>query len=107
MRVCAVVVGNSSSGIVEAPALKVPTVNVGDRQKGRLHGASVIDCQETRDDIQDAIEKALDPEFRARLAETVSPYGDGNAAQKIKTILKQTDLAGIVVKRFFDLSPAA
>ena len=107
MRVCAVVVGNSSSGIVEAPALKVPTVNLGDRQKGRLRAPSVIDCRETRDDIQGAIAKALDPEFRARLAETVSPYGDGDAARKIKTILKQTDLAGIVVKRFFDLSPAA
>ena len=107
MRVSAAVVGNSSSGIVEAPALKVPTVNIGERQKGRLRSASVIDCQETRGAIQDAIEKALDPGFRAHLAETVSPYGDGDAARKIKTILKQTDLEGIVVKRFFDSSPAA
>jgi UDP-N-acetylglucosamine 2-epimerase len=102
-----VVIGNSSSGIVEAPALKVPTVNMGERQKGRLRSASVIDCQETRGAIQDAIDKALDPDFRARLAETVSPYGDGDAAGKIKTVLKQTDLEGIVVKRFVDLMPTA
>ena len=107
MRASAVVVGNSSSGIVEAPALKVPTVNIGERQRGRLGAASVIDCGEARDAIQGAIEKALDADFRAHLAETVSPYGDGDAARMIKTILKQTDLAGIVVKRFFDLSPAA
>jgi UDP-hydrolysing UDP-N-acetyl-D-glucosamine 2-epimerase len=107
MRVSAVVIGNSSSGIVEAPAVKVPTVNLGDRQKGRLRCASVIDCQETRGAIQDAIEKALDPGFRAHLNKTVSPYGNGGAAEKIKTVLKQTDLDGIIVKRFFDLSPAA
>jgi UDP-hydrolysing UDP-N-acetyl-D-glucosamine 2-epimerase len=107
MRASAVVVGNSSSGIVEAPALKVPTVNLGDRQKGRLRAPSVIDCAETRNAIQGAIAQALDLEFRARLTETVSPYGAGDAAQKIKTILKQTDFAGIVVKRFFNLSPAA
>ena len=107
MRVSAAVIGNSSSGIVEAPALKVPTVNIGERQKGRLRAASIIDCQETRGAIHDAIKKVLEPEFRARLAQTVSPYGDGDAAGKIKTILKQTNLDGIVVKRFFDLSPAA
>jgi UDP-hydrolysing UDP-N-acetyl-D-glucosamine 2-epimerase len=107
MRISAVVIGNSSSGIVEAPAVKVPTVNIGERQKGRLRCASVIDCQETRGAIQGAIEKALDPGFRAHLNETVSPYGNGGAAEKIKTVLKQTDLEGIVVKRFFDLSSAA
>jgi UDP-hydrolysing UDP-N-acetyl-D-glucosamine 2-epimerase len=107
MGVSAVVIGNSSSGIVEAPALRVPTVNIGERQKGRLRAASVIDCQETRDAIQGAIEKALEPGFRARLAETVSPYGDGDAAGKIKAVLKKTDLQDIVVKRFVDLPPAA
>ena len=96
-------IGNSSSGIVEAPALEVPTVNIGDRQKGRLRAASVIDCGETREEIYAAIEAALDGGFHLCPAAAESPYGGGDAATRIKEILNRADLAGIVVKRFFDL----
>lgn len=104
MSRAAVVVGNSSSGIVEAPALGVPSVNIGDRQKGRLRTASVIDCGESQDDIRDAIERALDPVFRAGLEFMSLPYGRGGASRKIKELLKCVPLNGLMRKRFYDLN---
>ena len=94
------VVGNSSSGLIEAPALRVPTVNIGDRQKGRLRAASVIDCAPTKDAIAGALRKALDPTFRANLPENPSLYGVGDASRRIKDVLKQVDLHGITKKHF-------
>lgn len=77
------VLGNSSSGIVEAPALKVPTVNIGDRQKGRLQAESVINCKSDKRSICKAINKAISKEFQKTYASVVSCYGDGHAAEKI------------------------
>ena len=104
MRHCAVVVGNSSSGIIEAPAMRVPSVNLGERQRGRLRSASVIDCAEARADIVAALRKALSPEFQAAARRTASAYGHGGASQKIKRVLKEAPLDGILMKRFYDLS---
>jgi UDP-N-acetylglucosamine 2-epimerase (non-hydrolysing)/GDP/UDP-N,N'-diacetylbacillosamine 2-epimerase (hydrolysing) len=98
-----VVVGNSSSGLIEAPALHTPTVNVGDRQRGRLFADSVVSCGETSDEIAEAIRTTLSPGFRARLPAVRSPYGDGQAAPRIAEILRTADLDGIVGKRFHDL----
>jgi len=78
------VVGNSSSGLYEAPSLKVPTVNVGDRQKGRLKAASVIDCPTQRDAITGAIHAALSLDCR----NAVNPYGDGHATERIMAVLR-------------------
>jgi UDP-hydrolysing UDP-N-acetyl-D-glucosamine 2-epimerase len=78
----AVLVGNSSSGIIEAPLLRVPAVNVGDRQKGRLRGDNVLDVPADRESIRRAIEVATSTEFRSRLS-GVSPYGSGRAAPRI------------------------
>jgi len=97
-----VVIGNSSSGLTEAPAIKIPTVNIGDRQKGRLRASSVIDCEESSASIITAIEKALSAEFQRSMPGVVSPYyGEGNASQRIKEHLKAASLDGILLKKFF------
>jgi len=101
MRFADAVIGNSSSGLIETPFLKAATVNIGDRQKGRLKASSVIDAEETSGDIVRAIRQALSPAFRATLADTVSLYGQGNAGVRIKDVLKTADLA--VRKPFFDI----
>jgi UDP-N-acetylglucosamine 2-epimerase (non-hydrolysing)/GDP/UDP-N,N'-diacetylbacillosamine 2-epimerase (hydrolysing) len=98
------VVGNSSSGIVEAPAVPVPTVNLGDRQGGRLRADSIIDCAEERTSIREAIDRALSPSFREEIQDVTSPYGDGTASPKIKDTLKKVPLGEDVLKKgFYDL----
>jgi UDP-hydrolysing UDP-N-acetyl-D-glucosamine 2-epimerase len=101
MREADVIVGNSSSGLTEAPALKKATVNIGDRQKGRLKAASVIDANENSQEITRAIQLALSDVFCADLPETVSLYGIGSVSQKIKSTLKKVTLR--VRKSFFDI----
>lgn len=100
---CRAVIGNSSSGLIEAPALKVPTVNIGDRQRGRLRGPSVVDCAEMRDAITTAIRTVLHPSFADTAWAAPGPYAAGGASRRIKTVLKDFPLAGIQVKRFHDL----
>ncbi len=103
LKAAAAVVGNSSSGIIEAPSLGVPTVNLGDRQRGRLRAASVIDCCETREAIAAAVGKALDPGFRAALDPSATPYGRLGAARLIRDVLRSYPLDDILKKRFYDL----
>lgn len=98
-----VIIGNSSSGIIEAPFFKKPTVNIGERQKGRLKAASVIDCPENEQEIVKAIEKALSKEFQQQLPFITSPYGDGYASYKIKECLKNVNLEGLLKKSFYDI----
>lgn len=104
MQYSAAVVGNSSSGILEAPALGVPTVNVGTRQHGRLRAASVIDCGEQRHDIVTALNKALDPDFRANSADAPYPFGKPGACRRIREILASTPIEGLTEKTFFDMA---
>jgi len=99
------VVGNSSSGIIEAPAVPVPTVNLGDRQGGRLRAPSIIDCEEERSSVRSALEQALSPEFHEEISEVSSPYGDGRASPRIKETLKEVPLGETVLKKgFYDLN---
>ncbi len=98
-----VVIGNSSSGLTEAPAMKKATVNIGERQAGRLKASSVIDCLENSNSIVVAIRKALSPEFQQTLARVKSPYGIGNVAVRIKDILKKQDLKRILFKKFYNI----
>lgn len=99
------VVGNSSSGIIEAPAVPVPTVNLGDRQGGRLRAASVIDCEEEESSIHDALGRALSSTFREHIQDVSSPYGDGHASSRIKETLKDMPLGEEVLKKgFYDLN---
>ena len=83
----AALVGNSSSGIMEAASFKLPAVNVGFRQKGREHAKNVLHCSADRAEIEQAILLALSPGFRASLADLVNPYGDGHSAEKIAQVL--------------------
>ena len=103
MRHCDAIVGNSSSGIVEAPAIKKPTVNIGNRQKGRLMAESIINCREDADEIAQAIALALSGEFKGKLAGTESRYGNCNASAQIKRYLKEVSLGATSAKRFYDL----
>jgi GDP/UDP-N,N'-diacetylbacillosamine 2-epimerase (hydrolysing) len=97
------VVGNSSSGITEVPSFKKGTVNVGDRQLGRIQAASVINCEPTEDDIARAIEKLYSPNFKSGLAEVKNPYGDGGSSARVLKVLKEVPLEGIIKKTFHDL----
>jgi len=99
----AAVIGNSSSGIIEAPALNTPTVNIGDRQKGRLMARSIVNCDPTGNAIKADIEKCLDEEFVALISDQVRPYGNGGASEKILDVIKATNLSGITAKSFYDL----
>lgn len=103
MREAAAVVGNSSSGIIEAPFFRIPTVNLGIRQQGRLRAASVIDCAETTPAIAAALARALDPAFRAEAARAPYPFGTPGAAARIKDILQSVALEGLLIKTFRDL----
>jgi GDP/UDP-N,N'-diacetylbacillosamine 2-epimerase (hydrolysing) len=97
------VVGNSSSGIIEAPSFKIGTINIGDRQKGRTRTDSIIDCDATIDSIRLAFIKLYSSKFQDGLQNIKSPYGDGNTSKKIYKILKNYDLNDILKKKFYDL----
>lgn len=98
-----VVLGNSSSGLIDAPALGTPTVNVGSRQDGRLRADSVLDCPPRRDAIAASLKDAVSERMQSLGADATSPYGDGHAVDRIIPVLRDTDLDGILVKRFHDL----
>jgi GDP/UDP-N,N'-diacetylbacillosamine 2-epimerase (hydrolysing) len=95
-------VGNSSSGLAEAPTFKIGTINIGDRQRGRLKAGSVIDCEPNKESILAAIRKLYSTEFKDKLKNIKNPYGEGGAAEKIKKILKNVGLTDILKKRFYD-----
>ena len=96
------VIGNSSSGLYEAPSFGIPTVNIGDRQKGRLRAASVIDCEPQREAIRAAIAFALTGDY----ASTVNPYGDGHSSERILAVLKELDDPASLLKKTFHSSDA-
>ncbi|WP_320667172.1 UDP-N-acetylglucosamine 2-epimerase [Prochlorococcus sp. MIT 1307] len=97
------VVGNSSSGLLEVPFFKKATINIGDRQKGRLQAHSVINCKPDFDSIAQALNKIYSPTFCMRLSEVESPYGDQGASSKIIRILKSINFRSLIKKSFFDM----
>ena len=100
-----IMVGNSSSGIWEAPSFQLPVVNIGDRQKGRLRAKNVIDVSGQSDAIRVAINQGLSMTFQTSLKDLVNPYGDGRAAQRVVDVLKKTNFnAQVLQKKFVDLS---
>ena len=103
LKYCLVVVGNSSSGIIEAPYLGVPTVNIGERQKGRVRAPSIIDCGETSEEIFQALSTALSKKHRNISKKTTGKYGVPGASKKIKDILRNINLENILMKKFFDI----
>ena len=97
------VVGNSSSGLAEAPTFKVGTINIGDRQKGRLKAKSVIDCKPTKESVQNAFKKLYSEDFQKILTTVENPYGVGDATEKIMDILKNHVIPKTLKKEFYDL----
>lgn len=97
------VLGNSSSGLIEAPSLKIGTVNIGDRQLGRLQASSVINCNPEKGSVLAALRTIYSTEFQASLPTTINPYGGGFASEKVVEILRTISLEGIVKKTFYDL----
>ncbi len=95
------VVGNSSSGIIEAPSFRIGTINVGDRQEGRVKAESVIDCFPERRSIKEAINKLYSESFQKKLKNVKNPYGDGNTARRIVKVLSSQAL--VVKKNFYDV----
>jgi GDP/UDP-N,N'-diacetylbacillosamine 2-epimerase (hydrolysing) len=98
------VMGNSSSGLAEAPSMKIGTINIGDRQKGRLAADSVIHCLPDKNSICDALKTLYSPDFQAKLALVQNPYGNGNAVEKIIHVLEAFPLENLVKKTFYDLA---
>ncbi len=105
MRYAEFVLGNSSSGIIEAPALHIPTINIGDRQKGRLRSESVIDCKSDSQSIIASIIVAMSDNHKRICKDVVSPYGDGVASEMISSKIVETVLDGNIdlKKHFYNL----
>ena len=97
------VVGNSSSGLAEVPSFHKGTVNIGDRQRGRLKAESVIDCSPERESIAGALRTLYSPEFQAQLATVRNPYGEGGASEKVVRVLQDYPLDTLLKKTFYDL----
>lgn len=97
------VVGNSSSGVLEVPALGKGTINIGDRQRGRLQPSSVINCPPDRSAIRAALDRLYSQDFQAGLRHIRNPYGAAGASKHIIDVLKRVDLSGITRKQFHDL----
>ena len=97
------VVGNSSSGLAEVPSFKKGTINIGDRQRGRLQAASVINCEPTRQGIAATLKKLYTADFQASLSRVQNPYGEGGASEKVVIAIKRCALDGIAKKSFYDL----
>lgn len=103
MQHAAAMVGNSSSGIIEAASLKLPVVNIGNRQRGRVRAKNVVDVGSTRAEMVAGIRRAIASEFRASLSDLVNPYGSGRAAARIVETLASVKLDGkLLMKRFHE-----
>ncbi len=97
------VVGNSSSGLVEVPSFKKGTIDIGDRQRGRLKAASVIEAAPTKGSIAAALKKLYSDDFQGSLNKVTNPYGEGGASEKVVTSIKSSSLVDILKKRFYDI----
>ena len=102
LKHCEVVVGNSSSGLIEAPAFKKPTVNIGRRQGGRIFGDTVINCDESISSIKAAIIKARSKSFNEKCALSQNPYGDGGSSKRILDVIDSMPLDNLIIKKFYD-----
>jgi GDP/UDP-N,N'-diacetylbacillosamine 2-epimerase (hydrolysing) len=97
------VVGNSSSGLLEAPSFGIGTINIGDRQLGRLSASSVINCKASEDEISKSIQKLYSEKFKRELDVITNPYAIRGAAEAIVNILRSIELKGLIKKKFYDL----
>lgn len=102
LRHAHVMVGNSSSGLVEAPSFELPALNIGSRQRGRVHPANVLDVDCRAGAISEGLQTLLNPGFRAGLRGLDNPYGDGRTSERVVRILRSCDLPGLRYKPFYD-----
>lgn len=102
LNIASVVIGNSSSGIIEAPSLGVPTINIGDRQKGRLSSTTVTDVVAEKNAIKAAIVHALQPEYKDWCTKQTNPYGDGGTSTKILGTIETMNNITDLKKKFYD-----
>ena len=98
------VVGNSSSGLAEAPSFNIATIDIGDRQKGRIKADSVISCFPTQKSIDHSFVRLYSKNFKNIIDNANDPYGNGGASNEIVKIIKQINLEGILKKSFYDLN---
>lgn len=104
MKYVTAVVGNSSSGIVEAPTAPTATINIGDRQKGRIMADSIVNCPVDQKEIEKAFEIIKSVDFQANVKTVANPYGNGNTLEQIVEVLKKTDLTMLRTKSFYDIN---
>jgi GDP/UDP-N,N'-diacetylbacillosamine 2-epimerase (hydrolysing) len=104
IRHCQVVIGNSSSGLIEVPSFKKPTVNIGDRQQGRIESKSVISCKPEKKSILEAINIALSKDFQNQLPNIKNPYGEGNSSIKILDTILSKPVHNILKKKFYNIT---
>lgn len=102
LNIMDVIIGNSSSGIIEAPVVGIPTVNIGTRQLSRMQAPSIINCDDSVEEITNAIQQSLSTEFKMITNLRKSPYGVGNASKKIVETLKSISIEGLLLKKFND-----
>jgi GDP/UDP-N,N'-diacetylbacillosamine 2-epimerase (hydrolysing) len=98
------IIGNSSSGLLEAPSFKIGTINIGDRQNGRLKAKSVVDCLPNKKNMKRAIKKIYSNKFQKILKDVQNPYDNGCASKKITKVLKKVKLDKILKKKFFNIN---
>lgn len=104
MKYASFVLGNSSSGIIEAPAMRVPSVNIGDRQKGRMQAESILNCEPVCREIVETVRKTQEAEFLTKVRKQKLPYGEGDTSKKIVDILKtQLEKGFDLKKKFYDV----
>lgn len=106
LKYASFVIGNSSSGLTEVPSFGIPTINIGDRQKGRMAGETVIQCDSDRESIKKAIRTAMSKEFKNNIQNAINPYGNGNTSNKIVSIIREFLLNDKIdlKKKFYDIS---
>ncbi len=109
LKYCEFVIGNSSSGLIEAPSFRIPTINIGDRQKGRIKAESIIDCVPESNAILDAIKMARSAKFKNICAKVINPNGDGKTSIRIVKAIKEYDKANrhVIQKSFFNVDLAS
>ncbi|MGO0305857.1 UDP-N-acetylglucosamine 2-epimerase [Endozoicomonas acroporae] len=103
MKFCDAVIGNSSSGLIETPTFGTPTLNIGDRQKGRIFGNTVINCGDSENEIESGMKKIMNPDFRQECKKSHNPYGKGDSSEKILETIINHPLENLIKKTFFDL----
>lgn len=103
MKFCDAVIGNSSSGLIETPTFGNPTLNIGDRQKGRIFASTVINCCDSKNEIESGMKKIMNPDFRQECKKSHNPYGKGDSSEKILETIINQPLENLINKTFFDL----